>query len=409
MDLELRAVTGEELPAFVRACELTFGMGTTDDKVERVRTLLPLERTLAAFDGDEIVGTAGAFDFTITLPGGDRVPTAGVTFVGVLPTHRRRGILRSMMAAQLDDVAERGEAFAVLTASESSIYGRFGYGEASRSVDWTLDPRGLDLVREPDAPGRVRIVDAARIRQVAPGIYERAIAGIPGTMPRKDAWWDAFEQDPEDWRDGGPAMFHAVHETPVGEADGFVSWRAVDRWTPDDLPDTEIRVQELFGVDEEVDAALFRFVLDMDLVSTVKGSRRPVDDHLRWRLVDRRRMVQRTVDGLYVRILDPGPALAARRYAAPGALVVDLVDPFRPHTEGRWLVEGGPDGAACSRTDRDPDLALPVTELGSIYLGGVSPSALARAGRVEERTPGALARADAFFGWGVAPWLTTGF
>lgn len=408
MDIELRPITDDEFAAFVRACELTFGLTASEEKIERVRTLLPLDRTIAAFDGGDIVGTAGAYDFTITLPGGARVPTAGVTFVSVLPTHRRRGLLRSMMAMQLDDVAARGEAFAVLTASESSIYGRFGYGVASPTWDWSVRTAGAELVRPSRAQGRMRLVTPERIRELAPGLYDRATARTPGTILRSAAWWDAFASDPEDWQDGVKNLYHAVHEGPAGP-DGYVSWRMVGRW-PDELPDYELRLVELYGADEEVEAALFRFVLDIDLVGVVKASRRPVDEHLRWRLVDRRRMVVGAVnDGLYVRILDPAASLAARRYGTSDGLVLDLVDPFRPGTEGRWLVEGGPDGAACARTDRDAELTMDIADLGSLYLGGVTASTLGRAGRIEERTPGALARADAFFGWGVAPWLTTGF
>lgn len=414
MDVEIRAVDEHEFATFVRTAEATFGTHVTDEMIERLRRRLDLACTLAAFDADgELVGTAATHDFTITLVGGATVPTSGVTLVGVLPTHRRRGILRAMMARQLDDVAARGHAFAVLTASESSIYGRFGYGEATRTATWSLRPQGVRLVRPPRVTGggRVRMAPPAGIRECAPAIYARAIEGIPGTIARSDAWWDDFVGDHEENRDGAGAMFHALHEPGGGgEPDGYVSWRTIQRWTPHDLPDSEVRLVGLHAADPEVEAALFEFVLGIDLVGIVKAEERPSDDHLRWRLADRRRMtVDHVGDGLYVRVLDPGAALRARRYGTTDSLVVELHDPFRPETAGRWRVDGGPDGAACTRTDDDADLAMDVGELGALYLGGVAASTLVRAGRVEERTICAARRADAFFTSGIAPWLTFGF
>lgn len=397
MDLELRPVTEDEYPAFVRAVGAQFGEHVRELDVEWARRQMELERTMAVFDGDEIVGTASAWSFDLTVPGGAAVPTAGVTFVGVRATHRRQGLLRRMMARQLDDVAARGEPLAALTASESVIYGRFGYGVASVKREWSLRREGTELLQAPRASGRIRIISAEEATKVLPGIYAEAIGRIPGAITRSEARWGSWFADFEDERRGASALFFAVHE-----GGGYVAWRRNG--------EAVLIVHELHAVDDEVEAALFQFVLDIDLVREIRARRRPVDERLVWRLADPRRLVvEHEVDDLYVRIVDPAGALAARRYGTDDDLVLELHDPFRPANDGRWLVAGGPDAASAERTTMDADLVLGAVELGSIYLGGVRPSLLARAGRIEERRPGALRRADAFFASASAPWLTTGF
>jgi predicted acetyltransferase len=393
MDVELRPVTDDEFPAYVRQVAAQFGSFVPDREIASARRQMDLGRTIAGFDGDDIVATASAWTFAMTVPGGAAVPTAGVTFVGVQPTHRRRGLLRRMMAMQLDDVARREEPVAALTASESVIYGRFGYGVASVKREWSLRTDGTELLRPPAAAGGIRMLTADDAPKVLPGAYAEAIRRIPGAMSRSEAAWDQWFADPEDERRGASALFFAVHD-----AGGYVAWRRHG--------EPVLVVHELHAVDDEVEAALFRFVLDIDLVREVRARRRPVDERLPWRLADPRRLVvEQEVDDLYVRLVDPAAALSARTYGTDDEVVLELHDPFRPANDGRWRVGG----AGCQRTSLEPDLALGAPELGSIYLGGVKPSVLARAGRVEERRPGALRRADALFASPVAPWLTMGF
>ena len=401
MELELRSITDEEFPRFAADLASSFGEELDEVRTERYRAYSDVDRAFAVFDGPEMVGTAGSFAFELTLPGGASVPVAGVTSVSVRPTHRRQGILRRMMAHQLDDVARRGEAVAVLTASESSIYGRFGYGVAAFELKWTLPRAGNAFLRAPRAGGRIRLVSAEEARKVLPAVYELARRSIPGAVSRRPSWWDNWAHDQSEDRDGGTTRLHAVHERDDGEIDGYALWRRKG--------EPVLVIDEVHALDDEVEAALFRFLLDVDLVSEVRAWQRPVDDRVPWRLADPRKLVRELVDDLYVRVLDPAGALAARRYGSDDALVLDITDPFRPGNDGRWLVTGSAESAACARTDRDADLALSIVELGSLFLGGVQATPLARAGRIEERTVGALRRADAFFGWGVAPWLTNGF
>ena len=408
MDFEMRAVNEDEVKSYIRAVEAGFGGTPTDEEAETWEVTFERERSIAVFDGSTIVGTAGAYTFDMTLPGGTTVPAAGVTAVTVAPTHRRRGILRSMMQHQLDDVAERGEPVAILTASESVIYGRFGYGLASYTAEYQVACEGTELRRPPAVDGRIRFVDPEEGQKVLPAIYEAARLSQPGCLTRTAAWWELHLKDLPRWRNGGSGFFHAVHESDAGEPDGYVTYRRKGEWSGG-LPSGEVWIQEMTATDEEVAAALWRFCLDVDLVRTVKAFDFPVDAAIRHRLADPRRLqVRRLHDFLWVRPIDVPAALEARRYATEDRIAIEVTDAVRPATAGTYTVEGGTAGASCSRGG-EADLVMDVADLGAIYLGGERASVLARAGRVQERTPGALRRADAFFAAGRAPFCATHF
>ncbi|CAA9258279.1 MAG: hypothetical protein AVDCRST_MAG50-2731 [uncultured Acidimicrobiales bacterium] len=411
MEVELRPITADEFPEYSRVLHTVFGDVATDDSIEHWRGLTELDRTIAVIEDGKIVATNGAFSFDLALPGATTVPCAGVTAVGVLPTHRRRGLLRRMMAHQLDDVAGRGEPVAVLTASESVIYPRFGYGQAAGFVSWSLATTGVTVAHPPSPGGRIRLLDRTEAGQVLPTIYDRCWRARPGQLSRNAAFWYKTLRDPEAERDGASAFFFAVHESAHGEPDGYAMFRRKGLWEAG-LPAQQVLVDaELIGVDEQVEATLWTFLLELDLVRTLKAYSRPADESFRWRLADPRRMqiTYAANDHLWVRIVDVAGALAARRYRTEDRLVLELADPFRPANEGRWAVEGGPDGAVVHRTQDPADFSLGAPELGAIYLGGVAPTVLARAGRVIEHRPGAVARADLFFGWAVAPWCANDF
>jgi predicted acetyltransferase len=407
VDITLRPVTTDEFPTFRRATSAAFGSIPSDDDDDQWAVGLELERTLAAFEGDAIVATAGAFTFELTVPGYRLVPAAGVTVVGVLPTHRRRGLLRRMMREQLDDVAARGEPLAVLTASEAAIYGRFGYGLAAFSAWWTLPTEGTEFATPSTATGRFRLLEPSEAVKVVPALYDAARKRHVGELTRSAAWFEyIFGLRGQGKR---PRAFTAVHERADGEADGFARYRVRDDWSGGIAANT-LEVLDLYGLDEEVEAALWQYVVDVDLVAHVRGLARPVDEPLRWRLTDPRRLrITDVTDHLWVRVVDPGAALSARTFSAADRLVLDLSDAFLPANDGRWFVEGSPDGGIARRTDAEPDLAMSASELGALYLGGVSVTTLARAGRVTEVTPGALARADRFFTITPAPWCRTDF
>jgi predicted acetyltransferase len=404
MDLTLRPVTEDELPAFVRVDFTGFGLDPTQDDDEA--GLLELDRTIGAFDGRELVGTAAAFSFELTLPGLTFVPAAGVTWVSVLPTHRRRGVMRELMTRQLDDVASRGEPLAVLGASEAPIYGRFGYGVASQGYMLRIDPR-RSAFREPLADdGRVMLVDADTAAKVLPSVFDRSRRLTPGDHQRSDAWWAFWFQDREHWRDGATARFYVVHET-AGEADGFAAYRIKAGWDDHGVPNGELRVESLVSTTPTARAALWRYLLDVDLIATVKVEWVALDDPLRFLLADpRAATVTGLVDDLWVRVLDVSLALSARRYhGSDDAIVLDVADPLRPHTGGRFVLDAG----GCERTDAAPDLSMGIAELGSLYLGGVGAGVLHRAGRITEHRPGAVALADALFRSDPLPFNQTEF
>jgi predicted acetyltransferase len=393
MDLDLRTVRDEDMREFLAAVSTGFGMTSPDEDDEYPIHLLPAERSLAVYDDDVVVATAGAFPFRITVPGGAPVPVAGVTVVTVHPTHRRRGLLRQMMDEQLDDVARRGEPLAALTASEASIYERFGYGTATFTTQWDLASEYASTGLSTAAGGGVRLVTGDAAVAAARTVYDVAAAERVGELERPAEWW------PPVFTPGkkGARFFTAVHDGSDGRPDAYARYALDPAW-PDGVPGSTLRVIELQAVDADAEAAMWTYLFGIDLVATVVAVDRPVDEPLRWRLADARRLrVRQLRDHLWIRIVDVAAALAARTYATDDALVVELVDGFRPEHSGRWLVDGGPTGAVCARTDRAADLALGAPELGAIYLGGVPVSTLAAAGRVQELTSGAVTRADRFF------------
>ena len=406
---ELRPVVADELARYVRADIAAFGESVDPERLKHEWTTTELDRTLAAFDGDEIVGSGRLYSLELTLPGGAVVPVAAVSWVGVLPTHRRRGILTAIMGRQLDDAVERGESLAILHASEGVIYRRFGYGISATSIGFRLERQHSAFLRPPPEGGQVRLVDEDTARKVFPEIFDRARRLQPGAVSRIDEWWgDQFFHT--DKKDEG-TWFYATYESASRRLDGYVGYRIVPKWE-EGVSRNRLDVGDLITTTPEARAVLWRYICDVDLVETITAWTFPVDEPLRWLLAESRRLhVNRMADGLWVRILDAPAALSARRYAVPGRVVFEVRDAFRPDGDaaGRFALNGGPDRAEAARTDADPDLTLDVADLGAAYLGDAGFSTLARAGLVEERTPGALATADAMFHSEPAPSPLTWF
>jgi predicted acetyltransferase len=410
MDVQIRPVTDDEFYAFSAVDHVAFGQEITPERVEAYREIAELDRTLGVFEDGRIVGTAAAGSWELTVPGPATIPAAAVTAVAVLPTHRRRGLLTKLMARQLDDVADRGEAVAVLTASESVIYGRFGYGVGTWAQSFTLERAHAALAHRVDAGGHVVMLDREEASKRIPDTYDGLRRTSVGELSRPEGWWLDHFRDPEPFRDGASLRFYALYESAAGEALGFVSYRVKKHWTDDNVARGDTQVQELHAATPEVRAALWEFCVGVDLSATVSCWNAPVDEPLRWMLADPRRFQVTAVhDWVWVRIVDIPAALAARRYTAPGRLVLDVADAFVPHNAGRYELVGGPDGAECVPTSAAPDLALGVADLGALYLGGVSCATLARAGRLREVRAGALATGDAMFVTPVAPATVTEF
>jgi predicted acetyltransferase len=405
----LRHVEPDEFVTFSRVAEAAFGAHPSDEAIERWRKLFEYERTMAAFDGDRMVGTAATMSYQLTLPGGTVVPAGGVTAVGVLPTHRRRGILTSLMRPLLADARDRGEPLSILYSSESSIYGRFGFGHATTHLDLEIAARRTCFAAPPKLPGAITMLDKNQAGEILPTVYERARQLQPGAIDRSPSWWENYLSDPEVWRDGASARFYVVYESAPGKPDGYVCYRVKDTWKHG-APQHLLIVAELMPVTEDAYAALWQFCLGVDLVETVTAHNRPIDEPLPWMLKDSRQVrVTEVCDMIWARLLDIPAALGARRYAVSRSVVFDVIDDFFPENTGRYQVEGGCDGSHCRRTNEEPDLRLSVVDLGAAYFGGVRFHTLARAGRVVECTEGALGGADLMFASEPQAWCATHF
>ena len=400
----VRAIGEAEVPAFIRADAAGFGENAEEFAKAQPRwTAEELDRTRAAFDGDDLVGTSRSYSLELTLPGGATVPAAGVSAVAVLPTHRRRGILRRMMVALLDDAAARGEPVAMLTASEGAIYQRFGFGVSTQAASVEIDVRIADFAR-PRLGGRLRLVTPEEARKQAPEVFERVRRAYPGAVSRPESWWTDVQYHPE-----LGTRFDVLYESGDGAVDGFVTYGVKDRWAWG--PAHVLKVADLVAATPDALHALWRYLCEIDLVQTVKCDRVPLDSPLPWLFTSpRTARVNGTWDYVWTRVLDVGGALGARTYATSDSLTLEVHDPSRPDgpAAGTFTVEGGSEGSTVS-AGRAPDLTVDVSTLSAVWLGGLPWSTLAAAGLVEEHTAGAVARADAMFASTPLPFPFTWF
>lgn len=391
--IDIRVPTDDDFPTLLRLDGIAFGDPWPDDFTEAARATLDLERFRIACDGDDIVGIAGSYGMELTVPGGAQVPAGGVTWVSVLPTHRRRGILTRLMAELHDDIDARAEPLAILTASEGGIYERFGYGIASYLRVTEIDRRRTQVRPEfQPAPGSVRMTTLDD--PALPGIFDRYRRAKNGEIGRDPAS-DALAR-----KHHGDGVSVALHP------DGYAAWKVKSNWN-DGHPAHELTLIDLVAITPEAHAALWHTALSVDLVGPIRSFRAvALDDALPY-IVDDQRAIRTTNvnDMLWVHLRDVGAALRARTYGTDDELVieVDLGD----RTE-RWRVDGDPDGATVKKVRSRPHLRLNRATLGAIYLGGVRPSLLARAGRLSAE-PDVLRRADAFFMADRLPTCITGF
>ena len=399
MSLEIRPAERDELLAALRPIWLYGGSEPTEERAQSVLRFFEPGRLHAAFDGEEAVGGAGAFTFQLTVPGG-RVAAAGGTVVGVLPTHRRRGVLTGMMRAQLEDAHRRGEPAAILWASEAGIYGRFGYGAASRCGTMRLERAHGAFRPSFERLGEARLVDEAEALSAFPGVYDRIASETPGMFARSPEWWKhRLLFDPE-WRREGRGEQMRVLVEVGGKPEAYALYRIRESEEEGWTPTSTLEVQEAAGASPQSTAELWRYLLDIDLMHTVVAELLPVDHPLQLLLVDARRMRFRVGDGLWLRLVDVGAALSSRSYATEDTLVLEVGDSFCAWNDGRWKLQGG----KAERTTAPADLALDVGDLASVYLGGFTFAELSRAGFVDEFAEGALGRADALFRTDHAPW-----
>jgi predicted acetyltransferase len=400
MDIEIRTIESGEFEAWMRAIETAFGGHLRAEDFELERTVLDPARCLAAVDAGDFVGCASSVVFAMSVPGGGTVPTAGITGVGVKPTHRRRGVNTALMRRQLDDVRDGGQALAALFASEGGIYGRFGYGLASFACGMNLEASRSAFIRGVETSGGVRLLDRDGARDPILSVYDRALPSHPGAMAMDAVWFDyqfADKHHGEERR-----LFFAIHDAGEG-ADAYAVYHIKSDWD-DSVPRSELELHAFDALTPEAYASMWRFVLDVDLIQRVTAWSRPPDEPLLHLLQEPRRLNLRIKDGLWIRLVDVPIALASRAYAVDARVVLEVRDAFCPWNDGRFELQGGPDGASCRPTDDTADIAVTVNDLGAAFLGGTSFRQLHRAGRVGEERSGALARADAMFASDPAPW-----
>lgn len=387
-----------------------FGETPTGPYLDTPPPVAEMDRSLGMWDGDQVVATAGIYSRELTVPGAV-VSCAGITWVTVAATHRRRGVLTSIMRRQLDEIHERGrEPVAALWASESSIYGRFGYAPATLRGGLTGRSERLRLRPDLDlGTGRVDGVPLQTYQPAAAAVYDTVRRSVPGNLARDDRWWDRRLQDEPDDRDGATERHFLLHTEPDGTVTGYAAYRMKGAWTEAGEPDGTLIVEEVRALGAGAYASLWKVLLSVDLVRTTQASMASADDPLKQMLTDPRGLNIRPTDALWVRLVDVGAALSARRYPAEINLVFEVRDEFCPWNAGRWHVWGHPAGAFCDRTERDPDIILGMEELSAIYLGGVSLATLQAAGRVTEISPGAVTLASTAFFWPVTPWCPEEF
>jgi predicted acetyltransferase len=404
--MEIRPATADDAEPFLHTVNAAFHSGFHPDDLTMFRSLFEPERSLVAMDDGRMVGGAGIYTRELTIPGAV-MGIAGVTLVGVLPTHRRRGVLTALMRRQLDDVRAGGEAVAALWASEGAIYGRFGYGCAARHADLTLRTAGARLAPAMPAPaGRTTLLDPPdAIERIAP-LYERVRRGRVGHLDRTDPWWRRRTGDPEHRREGRSPLRAAVHEDDAGAVDGYVLYAVKQGWN--DGPDGQVFVRELLADGPEATAAMWAFLLGLDLTRSVEWLLGPPDEPYGEIVSGPQNPRLELGANLWIRLVDVPAALAARAYAAPLDVVVEVDDAFCPWNSGRWRLATAPAddtfAATCEPTDAPPDIACSAADLGAAYLGGTTLASLAAIGRVLERSPGAVERASRAFRWTREPW-----
>lgn len=388
MPIEYRPITEEEVQEAAQMDAVVFGYHLDDSQLPRAREWFGIGQSVAAFDGGNLVGLVVLYPLEMSIPGGSEL-AACIGNVGVLPTHRRRGIMTEMMRQQLTSAYETGLTTSPLTASEATIYGRFGYGIAAEHEKWTVERQHTAFRRDYQLGGSLEMVKGDYAKTVFLEIYRRAMEGRAGVIQPPKPWWDGM------FSDRGAVTDSFYVEYRAHEVEGYVIYQ---------IKGEAVIVRQLMAVTDAAYAALWRYCFDIDLPSKVKASHRPVDDPLIWMLADYRGLKLEVHDRTWLRLIDVPKALSSRTYAQEDTLVFEIHDDFCPWNQGTYELTGGPFGAECKPTTKIPDLVLTSADLAVPYMGGFPFTPLARAGRVEEQTPGAVARADAMFATQLKPW-----
>lgn len=407
--IEIRRATADELPSWLATMAFVFHETFDPAKnAEAVRELYDFDRVWGAWEGSRPVGTLRGSGTWLTVPGGAQVPATGLSGVTVMPTHRRGGILTRMIGAEHAAARERGEVASALYASEAPIYGRFGYGAAVQSGEWTIDTLAARVRGEPS--GTVEWADPAVARDDVLRIYDAHRARQVGELHRKSFRFD-YALGLREWPDEPPWRGRLLlHRDATGSPDGYARYVAKEEWRHG-MPRYTVEVQDLHTANDAAWVDLWRYLVGMDFVSTIKADHRAVHEPLPWILENGRHAVLSGAgDGLYVCLLDLTAALAARSYDHEDALVLEVAGgPWGQDARERVRLDAGPAGAMVTATEASPDLTLRASALAAAYLGGGPLGSVVLGGGADEHTAGALARASRLFATIDQPWCSTFF
>jgi len=407
MAITTRPITEDEILVFRERVNVAFGddLAEEDRGSERFLATLPLAHTVAAFDGDEMVGTLGAHEFEVTVPGGAQVSMFGTTVVTTQPTHRRQGVLRAMMLDHLDDAAATDTPLVGLWASESTIYGRFGFGRAT-SRDSIEAPRHAMTLNGAEE-GAVRAIQSDRVTEVLAPIYDEVWQNRPGMLSRAPEWWThQILYEPPHRREGASAKRFAVYEAD-GVVEGYAIYAQKSDWT-EFVSNGQIRVREVVTTTDRAHTGLWSFLTSMDLFPRIRFWNLPIDDPLWWKLAEPRLVQRRRTDALWIRIIDVPAALGVRSYESDGAIRIGVDDPFRLATSGVYELSVSGGAGKCVRAEGSADVNLGVDALGALYLGDGNALSLAAAGMIDA-APEDVALLHRLFRTDVAPWCQEAF
>jgi predicted acetyltransferase len=411
MSVEVRTCPPERFTELLKTAEIAFSEDVADDVIERVRAMSDPERYVCALEHDRFVATGGVFSQTLSVPGGGELAAGGVTFVTVVPSHRRRGLLRQMIRLMVDDCHERGEPLAMLWASEASIYQRFGYGLATWSVNLDADASAAAYTRPWPVRGTFRLIPAGDGRDLVAPVYEAVRRQRAGFLARPPEWWVGALPLADKDAKGGEAKRLVVYETDAG-VEAYAVYKTKVEWASGESNGT-VLVDEAFGSTADGTRAIWRYLFDIDLMRRLRTWHLPPDHPVLTLAAQPRRLHVSMGDGLWLRILDVKSALEGRTYGlagdSSGRVTLELADEYCPWNAGRWTLDVEAGRARVIRATSEPDAALDANDLGSMLLGGFGASALAAGGRVTELRGGGLAAMDRLFVTALAPWCPSEF
>jgi predicted acetyltransferase len=425
MAVEIRTITDDEVDRYSYAFTRAFGDEVVEGEQDRLRSLIGVDNTHAAFDdNNRIVATMAAYpNMRLAVPGAVDVSAAGLSRVSVATSHRRQGILRRMMEVHLNEAVGRREAVSILWASDPGIYGRFGFGQASEllSAQWNAAEAGITRPERPDTVDQLSPDEAAG---VMPDIRERCRTTRPGMFRRTPLFWEKRNLPDYEWMREGNSSRRYVMVSRSGEPVGYASYRQKEHWTDYDLAKGKVMVQDVVGVDDVALHTLWWFLSSIDLFPEISVWLQPTDSMIPW-LATNARAVRRSVsDGLHLRVLDVTEALSSRRYQMPGHLTFSVIDPQLEANVGTYALTvddssgaesvrdgtAGPLGFAgrCQRTDAEPMATISAHALGALYLGSGHPRPLTYVGHIQAE-PSVVALIESLFGWPVAAFCDDGF